>query len=91
VERTVLHAIDKTTIPAPLYQPDRPDPDLLIRTAGEMRVSNFLLWQTAYTELYITPVLWPDFDREHLLDAIIAYQSRQRKFGAVLEQAHAGF
>ncbi len=77
-------AIDESTIQAHLYQPDLPDPDLLIRTAGEQRVSNFLLWQTAYTELYITPVLWPDFDMEHLLDAIADYQSRQRKFGSIL-------
>jgi undecaprenyl diphosphate synthase len=76
-------AIDEATLHAHLYQPDLPDPDLLIRTAGEQRVSNFLLWQTAYTELYITPVLWPDFDMEHLLKAIADYQSRQRKFGTV--------
>ena len=76
-------AIDEATVQAHLYQPDLPDPDLLIRTAGEQRVSNFLLWQTAYTELYITPVLWPDFDMEHLLKAIADYQSRQRKFGTV--------
>lgn len=83
-------AIDEATIQAHLYQPDLPDPDLLIRTAGELRVSNFLLWQAAYTELYITPVLWPDFDMEHLLDAIAAYQSRQRKFGAVTEAVPVG-
>lgn len=76
-------AIDEATVQAHLYQPDLPDPDLLIRTAGEQRVSNFLLWQTAYTELHITPVLWPDFDMEHLLKAIADYQSRQRKFGTV--------
>jgi len=76
-------AIDEATLQAHLYQPDLPDPDLLIRTAGEQRLSNFLLWQTAYTELYITPVLWPDFGMEHLLEAIADYQSRQRKFGTV--------
>ncbi|GBC91557.1 Ditrans,polycis-undecaprenyl-diphosphate synthase ((2E,6E)-farnesyl-diphosphate specific) [bacterium HR15] len=83
-------AIDEATIQAHLYQPDLPDPDLLIRTAGEQRVSNFLLWQTAYTELYITPVLWPDFDMEHLLTAIADYQSRQRKFGMVPEATPVG-
>ncbi len=77
-------AITDETLQAHLYQPDLPDPDLLIRTAGEQRTSNFLLWQTAYTELYITPVLWPDFDMPHLLDAILDYQQRQRKFGGVL-------
>lgn len=78
-------AIDEATVQAFLYQPDLPDPDLLIRTAGEQRTSNFLLWQTAYTELYITPVLWPDFTMEHLIEAILDYQKRQRKFGGVLE------
>lgn len=62
-----------------------PDPELLIRTSGEMRVSNFLLWQIAYTELYITEVLWPDFRKEHLLEAIAAYQKRERRFGNVIE------
>ncbi|MCS6918467.1 MAG: isoprenyl transferase [Fimbriimonadales bacterium] len=80
-------AIDEETLQAYLYQPDLPDPDLLIRTAGERRTSNFLLWQTAYTELYITPVLWPDFTMEHLIEAIVDYQGRQRKFGGVLETA----
>lgn len=60
-----------------------PDPELLIRTSGEMRVSNFLLWQIAYTELFITPVLWPDFNRQVLYDAIFSYQSRDRRFGKV--------
>ncbi len=83
-------AIDEATIQAYLYQPDLPDPDLLIRTAGEQRTSNFLLWQTAYTELYITPVLWPDFTMEHLIEAIVDYQGRQRKFGGVLETAASG-
>ncbi len=62
------------------------DPDLLIRTSGEMRISNFLLWQLAYTELYFTPVLWPDFRHEQFLDAISAYQKRERRFGKVSEQ-----
>lgn len=76
--------IDEATLQAHLYQPDLPEPDLLIRTAGELRTSNFLIWQTAYTELYITPVLWPDFTMNDLLDAVWDYQHRQRKFGAVL-------
>jgi undecaprenyl diphosphate synthase len=63
-----------------------PDPELLIRTSGEMRVSNFLLWQIAYTELYITDVLWPDFRNEHLYEAIVAYQKRDRRFGKVIDK-----
>jgi len=63
-----------------------PDPDLLIRTSGELRISNFLLWQIAYTELYVTDTLWPDFDREELLKAIVDYQSRERRFGLTSEQ-----
>lgn len=63
-----------------------PDPELLIRTSGEMRVSNFLLWQMAYTELYITPTLWPDFRKEHLYEAVWAYQQRERRFGKTSEQ-----
>jgi undecaprenyl diphosphate synthase len=63
-----------------------PDPDLLIRTSGELRISNFLLWQIAYTELYVTDKLWPDFDREELLKAIADYQSRERRFGLTSEQ-----
>jgi undecaprenyl diphosphate synthase len=66
-----------------LYLPHVPDPDLLIRTSGEMRTSNFLLWQTAYTELWFTSVLWPDFSREHLFEAIRDYQKRDRRFGRV--------
>ena len=62
---------------------DIPDPELLIRTSGEMRISNFLLWQIAYTELYITDVLWPDFRKEHLYEAIVAFQKRERRFGKV--------
>jgi undecaprenyl diphosphate synthase len=63
-----------------------PDPELLIRTSGEQRISNFLLWQLAYTELYITELLWPDFRREHFYDAIQAYQRRERRFGKTSEQ-----
>ncbi|MFY9235077.1 MAG: polyprenyl diphosphate synthase [Fimbriimonadaceae bacterium] len=67
-----------------LYNPGHPDPDLMIRTAGEMRWSNFLLWQSAYTELYVTETTWPDFKLEHLLEAVKTYQQRVRKFGAVV-------
>lgn len=66
-----------------LYTADAPDPDLLIRTSGELRISNFLLWQIAYAEFYCTDVLWPDFDRYELLRAMIVYQKRDRRFGAV--------
>jgi undecaprenyl diphosphate synthase len=68
---------------------DIPDPELLIRTSGEMRVSNFLLWQIAYTELYITEVLWPDFRRENLYEAILSYQRRERRFGKTSEQVQS--
>jgi undecaprenyl diphosphate synthase len=75
--------IDEQELEARLYTADCPDPDLLIRTSGERRISNFLLWQMAYTELYISPVLWPDFSRRELFDAILDYQSRERRFGRV--------
>ncbi len=65
---------------------DVPDPELLIRTSGEMRVSNFLLWQIAYTEFYMTPLLWPDFRKKDLHEAILAYQKRERRFGKISEQ-----
>jgi undecaprenyl diphosphate synthase len=71
-----------------LYHPELGDPDLLIRTSGEMRVSNFLLWQIAYTEFYVTPVLWPDFRRADLYRAILDYQRRERRFGGVSEGNH---
>lgn len=66
-----------------LYTHDSPDPELLIRTSGEMRVSNFLLWQIAYSEFYVTDTLWPDFDRYEFLKALISYQKRERRFGGV--------
>lgn len=78
-------AIDETTISRHLYAPDIPDPDLLIRTAGEQRLSNFLLWETAYSEIYVTPTCWPDFDRTHLIAALADYQQRTRRFGAIVE------
>jgi undecaprenyl diphosphate synthase len=69
-----------------LYTGDIPDPELLIRTSGELRLSNFLLWQLAYTEIYVTDVLWPDFRSEALFEAILAFQKRERRFGRVSEQ-----
>ncbi|HOA72531.1 MAG TPA: isoprenyl transferase [Phycisphaerae bacterium] len=77
--------ITEATIDAHLYTAGMPDPDLLIRTAGEMRVSNFLLWQISYAELYVSNVLWPDFRPAHLNEAIRNYAARQRRFGAVLQ------
>jgi undecaprenyl diphosphate synthase len=75
--------IDEDAFRARLFTADIPDPDLLIRTSGEQRISNFLLWQLAYTELFISPVLWPDFRRQDLFEAVAAYQSRERRFGRV--------
>lgn len=79
--------IDANAIAARLYAADTPDPDLLIRTSGEMRISNFLLWEVAYSELWFTPVFWPDFTREHLFEAIRDYQKRDRRFGGIAEDA----
>src|SRR5450755_1065273 len=79
--------IDEAAISSHLYTAGIPDPDLLIRTSGEMRVSNFLLWQIAYAELYITETLWPDFDRADLLRAILDYQKRDRRFGGLSLEA----
>ncbi|CAN5190316.1 isoprenyl transferase [soil metagenome] len=78
--------ITPESISSRLYHPDMPDPDLLIRTGGEMRISNFLLWQAAYAELWFTPVYWPDFNRENLYEAIRDYQKRDRRFGRVEDQ-----
>ena len=75
--------ITEESLPRLLYMGDLPDPDLLIRTSGEMRLSNFLLWESAYTELYVTKTLWPDFRKEHLFGAIAEYQSRERRFGGI--------
>ncbi len=77
--------ITEQTISDSLYSVGIPDPDLLIRTSGEYRISNFLLWQIAYAEIYITPVLWPDFRKEEYLKAIEEYQKRERRFGAVIK------
>lgn len=76
-EETVTEALSTNSIP---------DPDLLIRTGGEQRISNFLLWQIAYSELYFTPILWPDFDNSAYLDALLEYQSRERRFGKTSDQ-----
>lgn len=75
--------LDEETISANLYTASCPDPDLLIRTSGEMRISNFLLWQIAYAELYVTETLWPDFGRRDLLRAILEYQKRERRYGGL--------
>jgi len=75
--------VDEEALAARLYTAPWRDPDLLIRTSGEQRISNFLLWQLAYAELFITPVLWPDFTRTHLYEAILEYQRRERRFGKV--------
>ncbi|WP_031427056.1 isoprenyl transferase [Flavimarina sp. Hel_I_48] len=80
------HLIDDAVIKEHLYTHDLPDVDLLIRTSGEQRISNFMLWQIAYAELYFTPVLWPDFTKEHLYEAIYNYQKRERRFGKTSEQ-----
>jgi undecaprenyl diphosphate synthase len=77
-----FHA-DEQTISSHLYTAGLPDPDLLIRTSGEMRVSNFLLWQIAYAEIYVTETLWPDFSRTRLLEALIEYQKRERRYGGL--------
>ncbi|HWZ28993.1 MAG TPA: isoprenyl transferase [Gemmatimonadales bacterium] len=78
-----LEDLDEAALASKLYTASWPDPDLLIRTSGEQRLSNFLLWQLAYTEIYITPVLWPDFDRQCFYEAILDYQRRERRFGNV--------
>jgi undecaprenyl diphosphate synthase len=79
--------IDEEMVAAHLYTAGSPDPDLLIRTSGEMRISNFLLWQIAYSELYVTGTLWPDFTRAELLRALLDYQSRDRRFGGLSKPA----
>jgi undecaprenyl diphosphate synthase len=75
--------VDEQLLSSYLYTAGQPDPDLLIRTSGEMRVSNFLLWQIAYAEIWVTDVLWPDFRRRHLLQAVLDYQKRERRYGGI--------
>lgn len=81
-----IEKIDEKIINNHLYTFNLPDVDFMIRTSGEQRISNFLLWQMAYAELYFTDILWPDFRREHLFDAVIDYQNRERRFGKTSEQ-----
>jgi undecaprenyl diphosphate synthase len=78
--------VDEKTLARHLYLPDVPNPDLLVRTSGEYRLSNYLLWQLAYAELYFTDVLWPDFKRDHLYEAVKAYQTRDRRFGGLNDE-----
>jgi undecaprenyl diphosphate synthase len=82
--------VDEERFAGFLYTAGQPDPDLLIRTSGEMRVSNFLLWQIAYSEIWVTETLWPDFRKQHLLEAILAYQKRDRRYGGITQPAVAG-
>jgi undecaprenyl diphosphate synthase len=93
-QRAVRGEIDPKTIREETIEPflsmaGYPEPDLFIRTGGEQRISNFLLWQLAYTEMYFTPVLWPDFDRAHFEQALVSYAGRQRRFGLTGEQIEA--
>jgi undecaprenyl diphosphate synthase len=83
-------ALDEQRFGEFLYTAGQPDPDLLIRTSGEMRVSNFLLWQIAYAEIWVTDTLWPDFRKQHLLEAVLAYQKRDRRYGGIHQPAVAG-
>ena len=83
-------AIDEKAFAGCLYQPDLPDPDLLVRTGGEQRISNFLLWQLAYTEIYVTDLMWPDFRKGHLVEALLDFQSRERRFGLTSAQVCGG-
>ena len=82
--------IDEAHLAQQLYAPDLPDPDLLIRTSGEQRLSNFLLWQSSYAELYVTPTRWPDFSKEDLAEAIAEYERRDRRFGKLNEWPRQG-
>ncbi len=81
-----MQDVDESAFARFLALADSPDPDLFIRTGGEMRISNFLLWQSAYTELYFTPELWPDFDEQSLDKAIAAFQTRERRYGRTSDQ-----
>jgi len=82
--------VDEKLFSKYLWTTSLPDPDLLIRTSGEMRISNFFLWQLAYTEIYVTPTLWPDFNRKELIQALLSYQERERRFGLTSEQIKTG-
>jgi len=82
--------LDEARFAGLLYTAGQPDPDLLIRTSGEMRVSNFLLWQIAYAEIWVTETYWPDFRAHHLLEAVLAYQKRDRRYGGIHEPAIVG-
>jgi undecaprenyl diphosphate synthase len=82
--------LDEQRFASFLYTAGQPDPDLLIRTSGEMRVSNYLLWQIAYSEIYVTETLWPDFRRRHLIEAVLAYQKRERRYGGISARAVIG-
>ena len=82
--------LDEQRFASFLYTAGQPDPDLLIRTSGEMRVSNYLLWQIAYSEIYVTDTLWPDFRRRHLIEAVLAYQKRERRYGGISARAVIG-
>jgi undecaprenyl diphosphate synthase len=82
--------LDEQRFASFLYTAGQPDPDLLIRTSGEMRVSNYLLWQIAYSEIYVTDTLWPDFRRRHLIEAVLAYQKRDRRYGGISSPAAIG-
>ncbi len=78
--------ISEADVERNLYEPALPEPDLLIRTSGEMRVSNFMLWQIAYTEIHVTETLWPDFRRAHLFEAVVEYQKRERRYGGAIDR-----
>jgi undecaprenyl diphosphate synthase len=80
--------ITEDTISRHLFTAGLPDPDLIVRTAGEMRLSNFLIWQAAYAEYYSTPTLWPDFDKESFYEALVEFSRRNRKFGGILPEEH---
>jgi len=86
--RLTIDDIDEETFESNLYTGNMPDPELLIRTSGEFRISNYLLWQIAYAELYFTNKLWPDFRREDFFEAIADYQKRERRFGLISEQVN---
>ena len=96
VKRLLEDRVDPTTLDEALfgqylYTHDLPDPDLIVRTAGEMRLSNFLIWQAAYAEYYSTPTLWPDFDKQSFYDALVEFSRRNRKFGGILPEEHVEY